>query len=107
MNWACESTGRFRLFRVELTNPTPFFLGLCAFQTLSVRSARRCRKARRRMRMHVRPLPVSGPYQLERWSLNDRVRLRAKCLLLGRNEYPLPGRGSPADPQCEHGIQPV
>lgn len=62
--------------RVELTNPTPFFLGLCAFQTLSVVPRDIVEKNRDNW-MRVKPLPVSGPYQLERWSLNDRVRLRA------------------------------
>ena len=62
--------------RVELTNPTPFFLGLCAFQTLSVVPREVVEKHGDNW-MRVRPLPVSGPYQLERWSLNDRVRLRA------------------------------
>ncbi len=62
--------------RVELTNPTPFFLGLCAFQTLSV-VPRDIVEKHGDQWMRVRPLPSSGPYQLERWSLNDRVRLRA------------------------------
>lgn len=62
--------------RVELTNPTPFFLGLCAFQTLSV-VPRDVIDRHGDDWMSVRPLPVSGPYQLERWTLSDRVRLRA------------------------------
>ena len=62
--------------RVELTNPTPFFLGLCAFQTLSVVPRDIVEKHGDNW-MRVRPLLVSGPYQLEHWNLNDRVRLRA------------------------------
>ncbi len=62
--------------RVELTNPTPFFLGLCAFQTLSV-VPREVVEKHGDDWMSVRPLPGSGPYQLERWTLSDRVRLRA------------------------------
>lgn len=62
--------------RVELTNPTPFFLGLCAFQTLSVVPRNVVEKHGDNW-MRVQPLPVSGPYQLEFWKLNDRVRLRA------------------------------
>lgn len=62
--------------RVELTNPTPFFLGLCAFQTLSVVPRSVVEKHGDNW-MRVEPLPVSGPYQLEHWKLNDRVRLRA------------------------------
>lgn len=65
-----------RTLRVELTNPTPFFLGLCAFQTLSV-VPREIIDRHGDDWMSVRPLPVSGPYQLERWTLSDRVRLRA------------------------------
>jgi oligopeptide transport system substrate-binding protein len=62
--------------RVELTNPTPFFLGLCAFQTLSVVPRDIVEKHGDNW-MSVRPLPCSGPYELERWTLSDRVRLRA------------------------------
>ena len=62
--------------RVELTNPTAFFLDLCAFQTLSV-VQREVIERHGDGWMRVRPLPVSGPYQLESWRLNDRVRLRA------------------------------
>lgn len=65
-----------RTLRVELTNPTPFFLGLCAFQTLSV-VPREVIEKHGDDWMSVRPLSVSGPYQLERWTLSDRVRLRA------------------------------
>ncbi len=62
--------------RVELTNPTPFFLGLCAFQTLYVVPREAIEKhGDAWMRSH--PLPSSGPYQLEDWRLNHRVRLRA------------------------------
>ncbi len=68
-----------RTLRVELNNPTPFFLGLCAFQTLSVVPRDIIEKHGDNW-MRVRPLPVSGPYQLERWQLNDRVRLRANPL---------------------------
>jgi oligopeptide transport system substrate-binding protein len=62
--------------RVELTNPTPFFLGLCAFQTLYVVPREAIDQHGDRW-MRSRPLPTSGPYELEEWHLNDRVRLRA------------------------------
>jgi oligopeptide transport system substrate-binding protein len=61
---------------VELENPTPFFLDLCAFQTLSVVPRHMIEQHHDRW-MRVRPLSVSGPYQLESWRLNDRIRLRA------------------------------
>jgi oligopeptide transport system substrate-binding protein len=62
--------------RVELTHPTPFFLGLCAFQTLYVVPREAIEQHGDRW-MRSRPLPTSGPYELEEWHLNDRVRLRA------------------------------
>jgi oligopeptide transport system substrate-binding protein len=62
--------------RVELTNPTAFFLDLCAFQTLSVVPRAAIEKHGDRW-LRAPPVPVSGPYQLERWQLSDRVRLRA------------------------------
>ncbi len=64
-----------RVFEVRLRHPTPYFLDLCALPTLAVvpRAAiERLGEAWTRSR----PLPVSGPYQLEFWRLNDRVRLR-------------------------------
>ena len=64
-----------RTFEVRLHQPTPFFLDLCAFQTLAVVP----RPAIDRLGdqwIRAQPLPVSGPYQLEFWRLNDRVRLR-------------------------------
>jgi oligopeptide transport system substrate-binding protein len=65
-----------RTLRVELESPTAFFLDLCAFQTLAVVPRRVIDEHGDRW-MRVRPLPVSGPYQLDSWRVNDRVRLRA------------------------------
>jgi oligopeptide transport system substrate-binding protein len=62
--------------RVELANPTAFFLDLCAFQTLSVVPRTAIEKHGDRW-LRSPPVPVSGPYQLEAWRLSDRVRLRA------------------------------
>jgi oligopeptide transport system substrate-binding protein len=62
--------------RVELVNPTAFFLDLCAFQTLAVVPRAAIEKHGDRW-LRSPPVPVSGPYQLDRWRLNDRVRLRA------------------------------
>ena len=62
-------------FEVELASPCAYFLELCAFQTLAV-------VPRQTIERHgdswimSRPLPVSGPYELGFWRLNDRVRLR-------------------------------
>ena len=61
--------------QVELENPTPFFLDLCAFQTLSIVPWHLIERYGDHW-MRVRPLSVSGAYQLESWRLNDRIRLR-------------------------------
>ena len=64
-----------RTVRVELQNPTPFFLDLCGTPTLAV-------MPRRAIEQHVdrwlsaRPVPASGAYCLEAWRVNDRIRLR-------------------------------
>jgi oligopeptide transport system substrate-binding protein len=59
---------------VELIHPTPFFLELCAFQTLAVVPRQTIEKLGDRW-LHAVPLPVSGPYQLGAWRVKDRVRL--------------------------------
>lgn len=63
------------VFEVRLRRPTPYFLDLCAFPTLAV-VPRRVIEQYGDQWIRARPLPVSGPYQLEFWRLNDRVRLR-------------------------------
>ena len=60
--------------RVELNQPTAFFLDLCTFQTLAVVPRRVIEKYGEDW-MRVRPLPASGPYAVERWRLNDKIRL--------------------------------
>jgi oligopeptide transport system substrate-binding protein len=65
--------------RVELVDPTPFFLDLCAFQTLAPVPRWIIDKYGDRWLM-ARPLPVSGAYNLVSWRLNDRVRLRKNPL---------------------------
>lgn len=62
-------------FAVRLRQPTPFFLDLCAFQTLAV-VPRRAIERWGDQWIRARPLPVSGPYELDFWRLNDRIRLR-------------------------------
>ncbi|MFM1769308.1 MAG: ABC-type oligopeptide transport system, periplasmic component [Verrucomicrobiota bacterium] len=65
-----------RTLQVELSHPTPFFIDLCAFQTLAVVPTRAIARHGDRW-LRTPPVPVSGPYQLESWRLGDRVRLRA------------------------------
>jgi oligopeptide transport system substrate-binding protein len=60
--------------RVELENPTPFFLDLCASPTLAAVPKRAIEKYGDRWLM-ARPLPVSGSYCLGEWRLNDKIRL--------------------------------
>ncbi|MCC7376364.1 MAG: peptide ABC transporter substrate-binding protein [Verrucomicrobiales bacterium] len=63
------------LLRVELESPCAYFLDLCAFQTLSV--VPRLAIDRFGDRWVIQDgVPSSGPYQLDFWRLNDRVRLR-------------------------------
>lgn len=64
-----------RTLRVELINPTPFFLDLCAFPTQAAVHRQTIEKYGDNW-LKARPLPVSGAYQLESWRLNDRIRLR-------------------------------
>jgi oligopeptide transport system substrate-binding protein len=61
--------------RVELINPTPFFLDLCAFGTFAVVPRATIEKHGDQW-LKARPLPSSGPYQLASWRLNDRIRLK-------------------------------
>jgi oligopeptide transport system substrate-binding protein len=64
-----------RTLRVELVDPTPFFLDLCSFQTLAAVPRRAIEKHGDRWLM-AKPLPVSGAYNLVSWRVNDRVRMR-------------------------------
>ncbi len=61
--------------RVELNNPTAFWLDLCAFPTLTVVPRQTIAKYGDRWLM-ARPLPSSGPYEMVAWRINDKVRLR-------------------------------
>lgn len=61
--------------RVELNNPTAFFLDLCAFQTLMVVPRQAIEKYGDNWMMH-QPMPVSGSYELVAWRINDKVRLK-------------------------------
>jgi oligopeptide transport system substrate-binding protein len=61
--------------RVELNSPTPFFLDICTFPVTFVVPRQTIEKYGDRWIM-ARPLPSSGPYELDYWRLNDRVRLK-------------------------------
>jgi len=63
-----------RTVRVTLNQPTAFFLDLCTFQTLSVVPRKVIEKYREDW-LRARPLPTSGPYLLDDWRLNDKIRL--------------------------------
>lgn len=63
-----------RTLRVELNEPLPFFLDICAFPTLAVVPRQTIERYGDGW-LHARPLPVSGAFELGDWRLNDRVRL--------------------------------
>ena len=60
--------------RVELNEPLPFFLDVCAFPVLAVVPRQTIETYGDRW-LHARPLPTSGAFELGDWRLNDRVRL--------------------------------
>ena len=61
--------------QVQLNHPTVFFLDVCAMPLASVVPRQVIEKMNDTW-IKARPLPVSGPYQLDFWRLNDKVRLR-------------------------------
>jgi oligopeptide transport system substrate-binding protein len=61
--------------QVELEHPVAFFLDLCCYPTLAIVPRQTIEKYGDAW-VRARPLPVSGPYELEDWRLNDRIRLR-------------------------------
>jgi len=60
---------------VDLENPTPFFLELCAMRVMSV-VPRFWVERHGDQWIRTDPVPCSGAYQLEYWRPNDRIRLR-------------------------------
>ncbi len=62
-------------FRVELNQPTPFFLDICTLALTYVVPRQAIEKYGDRWLM-AKPLPSSGPYELAYWKLNDKVRLK-------------------------------
>lgn len=63
------------MVRVELIHPLVFFPDLCCFPILAV-VPRQAIEALGDRWLSQRPLPCSGPYQLDDWRLNHKVRLR-------------------------------
>jgi oligopeptide transport system substrate-binding protein len=61
--------------RVELNSPTPFFLDICTLPVTFVVPRQTIEKYGDRW-ITARPLPSSGPFELDYWRLNDRVRLK-------------------------------
>jgi oligopeptide transport system substrate-binding protein len=61
--------------RVELKNPTAFFLDVCTLPVTYVVPRQTIEKYGDRWMMAT-PLPSSGPYELVYWRLNDKVRLK-------------------------------
>ena len=64
-----------RTVRVDLKEPTAFFLDLCCFQTLAVVPRQAVEKDPDHWLMS-KNLPTSGPFLLETWRLNDKIRVR-------------------------------
>ncbi|HXJ75184.1 MAG TPA: peptide ABC transporter substrate-binding protein [Candidatus Dormibacteraeota bacterium] len=60
---------------VQLINPTAYFLDLCALPVLAVVPRHVIERLGDRW-LRARPLSVNGPYQLEDWRVNTKVRLR-------------------------------
>jgi len=61
--------------RVDLDQPTAFFPDVCAMPVASVVPRQTIEKQGDRWLM-AKPLPVSGPYELVYWRLNDKIRLQ-------------------------------
>jgi oligopeptide transport system substrate-binding protein len=64
-----------RTLHVELNNPTPFFLDLCAYGPQTVVSKAALQKYGDRW-LHAEHIPCSGAFEIVNWRLNDRVRVR-------------------------------
>src|SRR3569833_3268865 len=61
--------------RIELNNPSVFFLDVCAMPLACIVPRQTIEKYGDAW-VTARPLPVSGPYQLDLWRVNDKVRLK-------------------------------
>ena len=60
---------------VQLVNPTPFFLDLCAMRIMAVVSRTAVERYGDQWVRHD-PIPCSGPYQLVSWRPNAGIRLK-------------------------------
>lgn len=67
------------VLRVRLRRPTLYFLDVCACPTMAVVPRQAIEKYEDRWLL-AKPLPVSGPYLLESWRVNDKIRLRKNPL---------------------------
>jgi len=63
-----------RRLEVELEHPLAFFPDVCCMPVTAVVPRQIIDREGDRW-LSARPLPVSGPYELEAWRLNDKVRL--------------------------------
>ena len=68
-----------RTLRVDLVNPTAFFLELCAFTTQAIAHPETVEKHGDRW-LNSPDVPVSGAYQLVSWRLNDKIRVKKNPL---------------------------
>jgi oligopeptide transport system substrate-binding protein len=71
---AVHAPDRFTV-RVELDHPTLFFLDICSMPLTFVVPRQTIEKYGDHW-LNAHPLPVSGPYELAAWRLNDKVRLK-------------------------------
>jgi oligopeptide transport system substrate-binding protein len=62
-------------FRVELVEPTAYFLDICALPNFAVVPRRAIEESGDRWLMKA-PVRASGAFSLDSWRLNDRIRLR-------------------------------
>lgn len=67
------------ILEVELTQPTPYFLELCALPALAIVPRTTIERLGDQW-IRATPLPTSGPYMLEQWRVNDRIRLQRNPL---------------------------
>lgn len=89
--------------QVELNSPTPFFIDICTFPDAFVVPKQTIEKYGDRWIM-ARPLPSSGPFELEYWRLSDRVRLK-KSTLLERGQHAVGDHRPFAHQLRKHGVQ--
>lgn len=61
--------------QVELDHPTSFFLDICAMPLACIVPRQTIEKYGDHW-LNAKPLPVSGPYELVAWRVNDKVRLK-------------------------------